>query len=282
MKPSTDALKSTLMKWASKHLDPDIFGGQPPEREAAAAQTAVIMSERPAFILRHRDQLQVHITIETQGFEFVVYAPHAMQTSPLMQARVAARRRLRMLPGARIFFEWNDENPFVVDRIVDFWTNGALNVQQTKLVTLSSGIPVDDEDQAYYMDQTDKISTVEVLLLIYSKAIKLHDSPMEAAAVLALRTHLHSSELGHIELLNGCALVYGRDPFGPFIRNEEKVRPMLLAALVKWNSAMLLSEEADLYMEFLRRPGNEQLAKDLALGVAFVNENSGSSILKTE
>jgi hypothetical protein len=257
-RPEIDNLK----EWAAGNLDVDVLKRKV-AKGAASAQSNAIMKERKNYLRQNR--VEEMIILECKGATFSVYAPFATRTSMWMRTTVELYRPQNPPHSiGEYLIVWDDVNPYVADRIADFYVSGSLNIGKKKVVEYATTPPTNPEDK----DQTTSLSTLMALILIYSQAIKLQDSALQLAVEGRLRHHLaQRSHLGYLELLEGLLVVYQegatRDP-------NALLQRMLLSALVINNTAILLSDIRDLCLEKLR--SNPDLFHDYSLGILYYHE----------
>jgi hypothetical protein len=154
--------------------------------------------------------------------------------------------------------EWS---PYIIDRIVGFWTRGTLNVRKSKVLEFAIKNPSDLED----LDSTTKMSTVIAWMNIAVCARGLADEAAEKAAIRELRLYLKSEHFGYKELMDSMMVIYQTNLHPDLYQKTNGVRPIMLSALVRHASAIAFSNHQDGLNGLWEYP--EKLSGDLQRGL---------------
>lgn len=126
--------------------------------------------------------------------------------------------------------EWE---PFIADRVTDFWSTGRLDLRMQKIVQYSMTPTTDPADQ----DVTQRMTTTVAVVKIMQISETLGDSELQDAAHQRLRHHIMSRQFGHREILDVIHKLYESGISGDYVG---KLKSVLLSALVR-NSAAICS-----------------------------------------
>jgi hypothetical protein len=121
--------------------------------------------------------------------------------------------------------------PYVIDRIIEFWYTLHLNVRQHKLVRHATVPPHDPA----LIDVSDTLTSMDALLQILSAAYELDDQALIDASLAAARSLILQSGLGAKECVK--LLEQGYTVEGVHREHELVRKRMLLSAALRMRSA---------------------------------------------
>ncbi|KAF2106656.1 hypothetical protein BDV96DRAFT_654447 [Lophiotrema nucula] len=255
-RPSISSLRRAsvdeLVMWARENLDLQVIRGA-----VRASPEKALMEGRGKWLRDHSKYGMIKFF--AGGAEWLVYAPLAMQTSAQMK-RIMAGYSHDQFP---IEYQFDDMEPYVADRIVDFWNSLKVHVHAKKRLEHNTAAPNNPAEA----DVTQTMTTIETVIEITAASDDLQDDSLRQATLGKLRHYLTEANWSPDELLDPLSRMYSIEGSPHFFRG---IRKALLSAFVLNYVEVSSGENAKRCKEILY--SNKDLLGDFSKGMAYLQK----------